>query len=60
MGLIAGFTVLYLPPVKMETIWGFFTWTFDLEIMPGFVYLFILGLVAVGVLGKWLENAKSW
>lgn len=41
----------YLPPITWETIWGFFTWTFDLEIMPGFVYVFIVMLVAVGIMG---------
>lgn len=40
-----------LPPISMSEIWGYFVWSFDLETIPGYVYLYLIVLVMVGVAG---------
>ncbi len=32
----------WIPEITPETVWGYFTWTFDLELVPGAVYGFLL------------------
>lgn len=32
----------WIPEITAETIWGYFTWTFDLELIPGAVLIFLL------------------
>lgn len=39
----------WIPPITAETIWSYFTWTFDLELLPGTVYGFLLLLAAAGI-----------
>ncbi len=42
-------TGYWIPRVTIETIWGYFTWTFDLELVPGTVYVFLGILLAMGI-----------
>lgn len=35
----------WIPPITPEVIWGYFKWTFDLELFPGVVYG-VLGILA--------------
>jgi len=32
----------WIAPITMETIWGYFVWTFGLQLIPGFEYIYIL------------------
>ncbi len=32
----------WIPEITPETIWGYFTWTFDLDLLPGTVFLFLI------------------
>lgn len=41
----------FLPPISFSEIWSYFTWTFDLETVPGFVFLFIALLSITGIFG---------
>lgn len=34
----------WIPEITAETVWGYFTWTFDLELVPGMVFLFLIML----------------
>lgn len=38
----------WIPPITEEVIWSYFTWAFDLTILPGTVYGFLIILVFVG------------
>lgn len=41
----------FLPQMSPSVIWDFFKWTFDLEDIPGFVYLYLILLITVGIIG---------
>lgn len=32
----------WIPEITAETIWGYFVWTFDLELVPGMVFVFLI------------------
>lgn len=32
----------WIPEITPETIWGYFTWTFDLELVAGMVFIFLI------------------
>lgn len=34
----------WIPEITAEAVWGYFTWTFDLELVPGMVFLFLIML----------------
>lgn len=36
----------WIPEITPETIWGYFTWTFDLTTFPGMVFIFLIVLKA--------------
>lgn len=44
----------WIPPIDGPTIWEYFTWAFDSEIVPGFVYGYIILLAATGLYGLYL------
>ena len=31
----------WIPPIEVHTVWEYFTWAFDSEIIPGFVYCYL-------------------
>lgn len=37
----------WIPEITPESIWGYFTWTFDLTTIPGMVFVFLIILKAV-------------
>lgn len=39
----------WIPKITLKTIWGYFTWAFEIEDIPHMVYLFLIILVAVGL-----------
>ncbi len=39
----------WIPKITHETIWNYFVWTFDLKLVPGMVYGFLILLTIVGV-----------
>ncbi len=41
----------WIAPIDGEVLWSYFTWAFDLELLPGFVYAFIVLLVLTGLYG---------
>ena len=40
----------WIPPITAEVIWSYFTWTFDLGLVPGVVYGILAILVVAGVI----------
>ncbi len=36
----------WIPEITAEVIWSYFTWTFDLELVPGMVFVFLIILKA--------------
>ena len=42
-------TNYWIPEITPEIIWSYFTWTFDLELVPGVVYGFLLILILTGI-----------
>ncbi|MCM1387125.1 MAG: glycosyltransferase family 39 protein [Bacillus sp. (in: Bacteria)] len=34
----------WIPEITPEAVWGYFTWTFDLELVPGMVFVFLIML----------------
>lgn len=39
----------WIPEITAQTIWDYYRWTFDLELLPGVVFVFVLLLKAVCV-----------
>lgn len=39
----------WIEEIKPETVWNYFIWTFDLELVPGVVYGFLLILIGIGI-----------
>lgn len=37
----------WIPEITAQTIWDYFVWTFDLELVPGMVFIFLILLKAV-------------
>lgn len=37
----------WIPEISAEYVWGYFTWTFDLTLIPGTVFIFLILLKAV-------------
>lgn len=48
----------WIPPITPETIWGYFTWMFDLELVPGTVYGFLL-ILALSVVFNVIRIIKN-
>lgn len=41
----------WIAPITGEVIWSYFTWAFDLELFPGFVYAYLFLLITTGMYG---------
>lgn len=39
----------WIPEITWETIWEYFLWTFDLQLVPGVVFIFLFLLITAGV-----------
>lgn len=51
----------WIEEITVETIWGYFIWTFDLTLIPGVVYgiLLLLVVAAVVVIVRLVQNRSS-
>lgn len=39
----------WIPEITWETVWEYFEWTFDLQLVPGMVFVFLFLLITAGI-----------
>lgn len=50
----------WIAPITLEVIWSYFTWAFDLELVGGFVYVYLIMLIVLGGVGlSYLVKGKQ-